>query len=406
MSDNLAKHFLLREDVVFLNHGSFGACPRPVFEAYQEWQLELERQPVAFLHGVHLTHRMRVPRVALAAELGTSPEDIVPVVNATEGLNIVIQSLDLKPGDEILTTDQEYGSLEKTWAYVCRRTGAKVVRVTVPMPLVSEAAFTDTVVSAFTERTRVLFLSHITSPTALVFPIERSIKEAKARGIATVIDGAHAPGHIPLDLTAMDVDYYSGNLHKWLMTPKGSAFLYVRPELQKGINPLVISHGWTAESKEPGARGAFGNSPFIDEIEMQGTRDPAAWLSVPAALAFRKEHDWPSVQRHCTALARDTARRLGELTGLAPLSAPEFCAPQMIAIPTPDTGLDPQEFHDTLLSKYRIEIPVFKWQNHYIVRLSVQGYNSRPQMDALIAALTEILGLARRDKDVSTWMPA
>jgi isopenicillin-N epimerase len=395
MSDNLAKHFLLREDVVFLNHGSFGACPRPVFEAYQEWQLELERQPVAFLGSSKLTERMAASRAALAVEVGTAPEDIVGVVNATEGLNIAIQSLDLKAGDEILTTDHEYSALEKTWAYVCRRTGAKVVVVKVPMPFVSEAAFTDTLVGAFTDRTRVLFLSHITSPTAIVFPIERAIKEAKARGIWTVIDGAHAPGHIPLDLTAMDVDVYSGNLHKWLMTPKGSAFLYVRPSLQKLINPLVISHGWTSDSKAPDAKGPFGNSPFIDEIEMQGTRDPAAWLSVPAALAFRKEHGWPSVQRQCRELAQETARRLGALTSLAPLSAPEFCAPQMIAIPIPDTGLDPKDFHDTLLERYRIEIPVFKWQDHYIVRLSVQGYNSKPQMDILIAALTEILGLPR-----------
>ena len=147
----------------------------------------------------------------------------------------------------------------------------------------------------------------------------------------------------------MDVDFYSGNCHKWLMSPKGSAFLYVRPELQGLINPLVISHGWTADSKAPGAKGAFGNSPFIDEIEMQGTRDPAAWLAVPAAIAFCREHDWPSVQRALPALAQDTARRLGELTGLAPLCAPEFCAPQMVAMPVPDTGLEPKDVHDTLL---------------------------------------------------------
>lgn len=393
MSDNLAKHFLLSEDVVFLNHGSFGACPRPVFETYQQWQLELERQPIAFLGSSKLTERMAASRVAIAAELGAAPEDVVGVVNATEGLNIAAQSLDLKPGDEILTTDHEYSALEKTWAYICRRTGAKVVQVKVPMPFVSEAAFTETLVGAFTERTRVLFLSHITSPTAIVFPIERAIKAAKARGIWTVIDGAHAPGHIPLDLTAMDVDVYSGNLHKWLMTPKGSAFLYVRPSLQRLINPLVISHGWTIDSKAAGAKGAFGNSPFIDEIEIQGTRDPAAWLSVPAAIAFRKEHNWTEVQRHCHDLAQDTARRLRALTGLAPLSAPEFSAPQMVAMPVPDTGLDPKEVHDRLLSQYRIEIPVFKWQDHYIVRLSVQGYNSKPQMDHLIKALTEVFGL-------------
>lgn len=390
MSSNLARHFLLRDDVTFLNHGSFGACPRPVFETYQAWQLELESEPVLFL-GRKLTENMRVPRVRLSAELGVGSEDIVGLVNATEGLNIVAQSLSLKEGDEILTTDHEYASLEKTWAYVCRRTGAKVVTIKVPMPLVSEEAFTDALVNAMTERTRVLFLSHITSPTALRFPIERPILEAKKRGIWTVIDGAHTPGHIPLDLKAMDVDFYAGNCHKWLMTPKGSAFLYVRPELQGLINPLVISHGWTAGSKEPGAKGAFGNSPFIDELEMQGTRDPAAWLTVPAALDFRREHDWPSVQRQCQELAQETAGRLRALTGLEPLSSPEFCAPQMVAMPIPDT--DVVALGKKLFDEYGIEIPVLKWQDHSIVRVSVQGYNSREQMDKLLEALSIELGL-------------
>lgn len=391
MSSNLARQFLLRDDVVFLNHGSFGACPRPVFERYQAWQLELERQPVAFL-GRDLGERMRAPRVALSAFLGTGPDNIVGLVNATEGLNIVAQSLDLKPGDEILTTDHEYAALEKTWAYMARRTGAKIVTIRVPMPLVSEEAFTEAVVAGMTDRTRVLFLSHITSPTALVFPIARPIAEARKRGIYSVIDGAHTPGQLPLDLDALDVDFYSGNCHKWLMTPKGSAFLYVRPELQGMINPLVISHGWTADSKQPGSRGAFGNSPFIDELEMQGTRDPAAWLTVPAALDFRTEHDWTSVAADCSLLAQETALRLSELTGLAPLSSPEFCAPQMVAMPVPET--DMLELGKTLLARYGIEIPSFKWQDHCIIRLSVQGYNSKPQMDILINAVTELLGLA------------
>jgi len=390
LSSNLARHFLLRDDVVFLNHGSFGACPRPVFERYQAWQLELERQPVAFL-GRDLSERTRAPRVALSAFLGTTADNIVGLVNATEGLNIVAQSLDLKPGDEILTTDHEYSALEKTWAYVARRTGAKIVTVKVPLPLVSEEAFTETILAGMTERTRVLFLSHITSPTALVFPIERPIAEARKRGIWTVIDGAHTPGHIPLSLDAMGVDFYAGNCHKWLMTPKGSAFLYVRPELQGLLNPLVISHGWTVDSKQPGAKGAFGNTPFIDELEMQGTRDPAAWLTVPAALDFRNEHDWTSVAAACNALAQETAGRLRELTGLAPLSTPQFCAPQMVAMPVPET--DMLELGRTLLAKYGIEIPSFKWQDHCIVRLSVQGYNSKAQMDILIDALTEELQL-------------
>ena len=390
MSDNLARQFLIREDVTFLNHGSFGACPRPVFETYQAFQLELESEPVEFL-GRRLNDLMRVPREAVAAELGSAPTNIAAVINATSGLNIVAQSLPLKPGDQILTTDHEYSALEKTWAYVCRKTGAEVVVVKVPMPLVSEAAFTEALIDGMTDRTRVLFLSHITSPTALRFPIERSIAEARKRGIWSVIDGAHTPGHIPLSLDALGADFYSGNCHKWMMTPKGSAFLHARPEVQGLLDPLVISHGWTKESKDPDALGAFGNSPFIDGIEVQGTRDPSAWLTVPAAIAYRRENDWTSVADHSQQLAQDTARRLGELTGLPPLSSPEFCAPQMVAMPIPEC--DTAEIHKQLFDRYRIEIPVFKWQDHCIARVSVQGYNSQPQMDKLLRALSELLGL-------------
>ncbi len=393
MSDNLARHFLLRDDVVFLNHGSFGACPRPVFETYQAIQLELEREPVDFL-GRRLVDLLREPRVALAAELGTSPENLAGLTNATTGLNIVAQSLPLRPGDQILTTDHEYSALEKTWAYVCRKTGAEVVVVDIPLPLTDAAAFTEAIVGGMTDRTRVLFLSHITSPTALLFPIEEAIAEARRRGIWSVIDGAHTPGHIPLDLDALGADFYSGNCHKWMMTPKGSAFLHARPEVQHLVDPLVISHGWTAESKNPGAKGAFGNSPFIDEIEMQGTRDPSAWLTVPAAIRFKAEHDWTSVAAHCRDLAQATAARLRELTGLPALSSPEFSAPQMVAMPIPEC--DAPEIHKILFERYRIEIPVFKWKNTCIARLSVQGYNSRPQMDTLIAALSELLELEVR----------
>ena len=393
MSDNLARQFLIRDDVVFLNHGSFGACPRPVFATYQNWQLELEREPVAFLDPARgLNEWMRQTRVALAGILGTAPENIAGLTNATVALNIVAQSLDLKEGDEILTTDHEYSALEKTWTYVARRTGAKIVTVSIPMPLLTEAQFTDTVMAGFTERTRVLFLSHITSPTALVFPIENAVAEARRRGIFTVIDGAHTPGHIPLALDALGADFYAGNCHKWLMAPKGSAFLYARPEMQGLINPLVISHGWTADSKQPGAKGPFGNSPFVDGLEMQGTRDPSAWLAVPAAIAFRSENGWDGVADHCRQLAQETAARLARKTGLGPFSSPVLCAPQMVSMPIPET--DPLELQRTLMARYGIEIPVFKWQDRTIVRLSVQGYNSQPQMDLLIEALSALLSLA------------
>jgi isopenicillin-N epimerase len=223
-------------------------------------------------------------RAALAAEVGAQADDLVGVMNATVGLNIVAQSLPLSSGDEILTTDHEYAALDKTWAYVARRSGARVVVARVPLPLLSEEAFTDALLSAMTDRTRVLFLSHITSATALRFPIERIVAIARERGVWTVIDGAHCPGHIPLGLDGLGADFYSGNCHKWLMAPKGSAFLHVRREMQALLSPLVVSHGWTADRAEP---GPFGNTAFVDSLEMQGTRDPAAFLAVPEAIRFR-----------------------------------------------------------------------------------------------------------------------
>ena len=389
-SARLARQFLLDPEVTFLNHGSFGACPRPVFEAYQAWQLNLERQPVAFLDPDRgYASWMRDSRTALAAVMGAQPDDIVGVLNATVGLNIVAQSLPMQPGDEILTTDHEYAALEKTWAYVARRTGAVVRVVDVPLPLVSEEAFTQTLLSAMTPRTRVLFLSHITSPTALLFPIEAAVAEARQRGIWTVIDGAHTPGHIPLDLTALGADFYAGNCHKWLMAPKGSAFLHVRAELQDIINPLVISHGWTANRVEP---GPFGGTSFVDAVEFQGTRDPAAWLTVPDAIRFRQDNDWDDVARDCQALAQDTAARVARRTGMPAFASAEFCAPQMVAMPVPRT--DPMVLKQDLLSRFGIEIPCFDWKDaHTIVRLSVQGYNSADQMDMLLDALTDILHL-------------
>ena len=395
MANNLASLFLLDPEVTFLNHGSFGACPRPVFEAYQAWQLKLERQPVAFLDPMRgLSGWMRDARVAMANEIGARPDDIVGLTNATEALNIVAQSLDLGPDDEILTTDHEYAALDKTWAYVARRTGARVVPVTIPLPLTDAQSFTDAVLAGITPRTRVLFLSHITSATALVFPIKAVIAEARARGISTVIDGAHTPGHIPLNLTELDADYYAGNCHKWLMAPKGSAFLYVRSNLQAKINPLVISHGWTEDAGLSGIKGVFGNTPFIDGLEMQGTRDPSAWLSVTDAIAFRRQHGWDSVARRCRELVQGTAARVAHLTGLAPLSSQEFCAPQMVAMPVPTC--DPMALKLALLDDFGIEIPCFAWKEHTIVRVSAQGYNTAAQMDRLVAALAVILPRLRK----------
>ncbi len=308
--------FLLDPDITFLNHGSFGACPRPVFEEYQRWQRELERQPVEFL-GRRFNDLMRQARSALGDFVGADADDLVYVTNATVGLNIVARSLDLRPGDEVLSTDHEYGALDRTWRFLCAKRGAKYIRQPVPVPIDAQRAaeVIEAVWSGVTDRTRVLFISHITSPTAITFPIKPLIDRARERGIVTIVDGAHAPGQIDLNLRELGADFYSGNLHKWLMSPKGSAFLYARKEMQHLVEPLVVSWGWEAEKPGP--------SRFVDEQEWTGTRDIAAFLSVPAAIQFQREYDWPRVRGECHELVRYARQRVSALTGLPPLTPDE-----------------------------------------------------------------------------------
>ncbi len=386
MSSDLARHFLLDPSVAFLNHGSYGACPRPVMEEYRRWQERLEAQPVAFMDPAHLSIRFAEVRQALGAEIGADPDDLVWVTNATAGLNVVARSLDLAPGDEILTTDHEYAALSKTWAFVAARTGAKILPVRLPAPLAEEAEFTAALRAGFTPRTRVLFLSHVTSATALVLPIGRIVEEARTHGITTVIDGAHAPGHIALDVTAVGADYYVGNCHKWLMAPKGNAFLHARRNGQDRLVPSVISHGWTDAGDDP---GPFGGTAFLDRFQFQGTRDPAGWLSVPAALRFRKDMNWSKVSQRCHALAWQIADRVVEFTGLKPLATPETSAPQMIALPLPDC--DTVALHRELLARHAVEIPCYRWQDRCFLRISVQGYNSSADGDRLLAGLRDLL---------------
>ncbi|TML66403.1 MAG: aminotransferase class V-fold PLP-dependent enzyme, partial [Actinobacteria bacterium] len=256
----LRHEFLLDPDVVFLNHGSYGACPRPVFERYQEWQLELERRPVEFL-GRRLDTLLAEARAAFGEYVNADPDDLVFVQNATAGVNLAARAVAFQPGDEVLSTSLEYGALDLAWTHVCGRAWARYVRMPVTLPLRDAV---DEIWNGVSERTRVLFLSHVTSETAVQLPIEELCARARERGITTVIDGAHVPGHIPLDLRALDVDYYAGNCHKWLCAPKGAGFLYVRRDLQATIAPLVISWGYE------------GEATFLARHEKQGTRDPAA----------------------------------------------------------------------------------------------------------------------------------
>ncbi|MCU0514591.1 MAG: aminotransferase class V-fold PLP-dependent enzyme [Anaerolineae bacterium] len=376
----LAELFLLDKEIIFLNHGSFGACPQPIFDEYLRWQRELERQPVRFL-GRDYDALLDAARARLAAFLHAPPAELLFVPNATIGLNTVARSLMLgwlKPGDEILTSDQEYGALNRTWAFVCQHTGARYLERPMPLPVTTPAAWVEHFWQGVTERTRIIFLSHITSPTALIFPVAEICRRARAAGILTIIDGAHVPGQLPLDLTALGADVYSGNCHKWMCTPKGSAFLHVRQEHHAWIAPLVISHGWLPEGT------------FISQNQWQGTRDVAAFLTVPAALDFMAAHDWDSRRDECQALARYAWQRITAVTELEPLSpASQTWFGQMLALPLPPCDLP--ALKTRLYDDFRIEIPLTTTPDgRPLVRVSCQVYNTRTDIDALADALHSI----------------
>ncbi len=371
--------FLLQPDVVFLNHGSFGACPRPVFEAYQRWQLELERQPVAFMQH-RLNEQLQEARNQLGTYVNADPEDLVFVTNVTLGLNIVLRSLPLEPGDEILSTDHEYGSLNRAWEWVCNKTGAHYIRRPVPLPITSTEAVVDAIWSGVTDRTRVLFCSHITSPTALTFPVAELIQKARAAGITTIIDGAHAAGQIPLDLAALGADYYSANCHKWMMAPKGVGFLHARKELHDKLEPIL---GGKAGEMLSGSR-------LIAEHQYQGTRDPAAFITIPDTIRFMEEHDWPTVRERCHQLARYAREKVAELTGLPPAmpDSPQWFT-QMALLPIP--ACDGAALKSRLLAEYGCELPITGHDDQQFLRISVQGYNSRKDVDTLVEGLSVLL---------------
>jgi isopenicillin-N epimerase len=381
----MREHFLLDPDLVFLNHGSYGACPREVFDDYQRWQLELERNPVAFL-GRRSGALLASARQQLASHLGARGEDLVFMANATTGVNTVAQSLALQPGDEVLATDHEYGACDAAWQQACARAGASYRRVAIPLPF-EPAAWTQRLLDAVTPRTRLLFASHITSVTALVFPVEQLCAAARARGITTLIDGAHAPGHIALDLAAVGADYYTGNCHKWLCAPKGAAFLHARPERQAALDATVVSWGYVAErSGHTGFDAYAGSTLFERRLQWQGTRDIAAFLAVPAAIAFQARHDWPAQQRRGHAMALALQQRVLLRNGLQAV-APDGAYGQMVTIPVRCS--DGEALRRRLFEQHRIEVPVTQHAGHVFVRVSVQAYNTEADLAALEQALAQ-----------------
>jgi isopenicillin-N epimerase len=377
---NLKKDFLLDPSVIFLNHGSFGATPKPVFKEYQRWQRELENQPVEFLGRRH-NDLMHASREVLANYLGTKAENLVYVQNATIGLNIVARSLDLNHGDEVLTTNHEYGALDRTWRFLSKEKGFTYINQKVDLS--SHQDFIQSFLSAITTNTKIIFLSHITSPTATVFPLEKIIQFAKTKNIITVIDGAHAPGQLPLNLHALDADFYAGNLHKWLCAPKGAGFLYANPRSQKLLKPLIVSWGYEAEIPS--------KSKFVDEHEWIGTRDLAAFLTVPEAIAYQQKQDWDKVRSACHQLAVETWHRIHELTKENPLHPnPETWFAQMIVASLP-SQTDIVVLKKRLYDEYRVEIPLITWDEKKLIRLSIQGYNTQRDVNRLLFALKNLL---------------
>lgn len=381
---NLKQFFLLDPSIHFLNHGSFGACPAPVFETYQVWQRRLERQPVLLL-GREYDGLLKESRIALGEYLNVDDRDLVYIPNATHGVNIVARSLGLQPGDEVLTTDHEYGACDFTWEFLCKKSGSSYIHQSIALPAVSEAGMVEQFWAGVSGRTKVIYLSHITSPTALRLPVEQICLRARAAGILTIVDGAHAPGQIPLDLTAVGADFYTGNCHKWMLAPKGAAFLWARREAQGLIDPLVVSWGYGGDPK-------FGSgSRYIDLLQWTGTRDPAACLSVPDAIRFMREHDWEAVRSECHALLRWAISEICDLTGLAPLYPLDSDLYSQMAIAPLPLEIDLAVLKSGLYDDFKVEVPLIEWQRRKFVRVSIQGYNSRADIDALLSGLKALL---------------
>lgn len=379
---NFKELFMLDPNVIFFNHGSFGACPQAVFTAYQSWQRRFELQPVKFMRelaGFDLQARQ-----ALGAYLNTDPANLAFITNATTGVNIIARSLNLQPGDEILTTDQEYGACNNTWNYLCEKTGARYIHRPIPLPADSPEEIVTQFLQGVTERTRVIYLSHITSPTAWIIPIAEICAWARLHGILTVIDGAHAPGQLALDLEAIGADFYTGNCHKWMLSPKGSGFLYARPDQQYLLQPLVVSWAYNAEKIKTGEQKP------MDFIIWNGTRDPSPFLASTAAIEFMAEHDWPGVRQECHALLRQAVERICAWSGQTPFYPLESSLYSQMAIAPLPVDADTATLHDRLYDGYHIEVPVFPWNGHKVLRLSIQAYNTQQEVDILIDALGKL----------------
>jgi isopenicillin-N epimerase len=368
----MREHFLLDPDVVYLNHGSYGACPRPVFERYQAWQLELEREPVDFISN-RLPGLLAQARATLAEYVGAQPDDLTFVPNATTGVNMAARAIELRPGDEVLSTDLEYGACDYTWEHVCERAGARYVRAPIAFPVEN---VTERLFARRTERTRAVYVSHITSETGLLLPVEEIVARARAEGLATIVDGAHAPGHVDLDLDALGADFYAGNCHKWLLAPTGAGFLYLGPGNEDRLSPLQVSWGWRSEGRPADEPDEYGSTPRLRRLEFEGTRDICPWLAVPAAIDFQAEIGLERIRARMRELAGHVRRRLSWLPPATP-EHPDLCG-AMTAFGPPE-GADPAALRRGLWEGWRVEAPTVERPDRLLVRASTHFYNTEGQ---------------------------
>lgn len=373
--------FLLDSSITFLNHGSFGACPKPIFEEYQRFQLELETEPVDFIIN-KAPRYLKIAKERLAKYMGCDASDFFFTSNPTFAVNTIMRSIDLQEGDEILTTNHEYGAMDRTWNFYCKKSGAKYVKQNISLPIVSKEQMLEEFWKGYNANTKVIFLNQISSVTALIFPVKEICDKAQELGLITIVDGAHVPGHIDLNISELNPDFYTGTLHKWMLAPKGSSFLYVKKEFQADLDPLVVS--WGYESVAP------SESQFLDYHETQGTRDISAFLCTPKVIDFLEANNWKQKSTVCKQIVLDNYQRFCDLLNTKPICpvTSEFLG-QMASIPLVTNN--PTGLKELLYNKYKIQIPVMPLNGNVYLRYSINAYNSKEDLDVLYRAIEDII---------------
>lgn len=368
----LRRRFALEPGTAFLNHGSFGAAPRAVLAAAGRWRRRMEANPDRFMREV-LPAALRRAAARLARFVRAREQDLVFVENATSGVNAVLRSLAFRPGDEILATTHTYNAVRQALRHVCAQSGARLVEARIDLPVANARQLEDAIEKRFTRKTRLLVLDHIASPTGLIFPVRRLAALARARGARVLVDGAHAPGQLPLDLPSLGADWYTGNCHKWLFAPPGSGFLWARAGAQDGLHPLQISHGY--------------GKGFAAEFDWPGTRDFSAWLSVPDGIEFMRMLGSSRLRAYNHRLVAGAAQRIA-MAWNTPLDGPPALHGSMMAVRLPKRlqERDPARLMAGWLARQRLIVAVMPIGGALWARLSAQGYNAPQDYQRLLQA--------------------